>query len=60
MKKAAKEERSRYGKMSQAFMRKITLRFARGNVRLMMGDYLEKEDVERMRKEVLAHDFTRI
>ena len=60
MKKAEKPERSRYGKASREFMRKMTLRFARGNVRLMMGDYLDKEDVERVRKEVLAHDFTRI
>ena len=60
MKKAVKTEYSRYGKMSREFMRKMTMRFARGNARLMLGYYLDKEDIEKMRKEVLAHDFTHI
>jgi len=58
--KAEKTERSVYGKVSRVFKRKITMRFARGNVRLRLGLYIDKDDVERMRKEVLAHDFTRI
>jgi len=60
MKKSAKTERSIYGRVSRAFMRAVALRFARGNVRFMLGHWLEDEDVERMRKKVLAHDFTRI
>jgi len=58
--KAGKEERSVYGKVSREFMRKLTMRFARGNVRLMLGLYVDEDDVEQMRKEVLAHDFARI
>jgi len=60
MKKSVKPERSVYGRASRAFMRRMTLRFARGNVRLMLGYYLDKADVEKMRKDVLAHDFSRI
>ena len=59
MKKDEKTEPSLYGKASRVFMRKMTMRFARGNVRLMLGYYLDEEDVEQMRKEVLAHDFAR-
>ena len=60
MKKTVKTERSIFGKVSRAFKRKTTMRFARGNVRLMLGRYLDKDDIEQMRKKVLAHDFTRI
>ena len=57
MRNDAEEERSLYDEISPEFMREVTLRFARGNVRLILGDYSTQEDVEQMRKEVLAHDF---
>ena len=60
MKKKDKQERSVYGKVSRAFMRLMTLRFARGNVRLIKGWYLDKSDVERMRRNVILHDFTHV
>jgi len=58
--KKYEKERSVYGRVSRAFMRMITLRFARGNVRFMLGHYLDDEDVELKKAKVLAHDFTRI
>ena len=65
MRKPHKQERPACGKtacgaVGRGFMRKATMRFARGNIRLMFGHYLDKEDVEKMKKEILAHDFTHI
>jgi len=58
--KQESEEPSVYGKAGRAFMRRMTERFARGSVRLSLGYFLDEEDVEQMRKEVLAHDFSKI
>ena len=49
-----------YGKINKDFMREYSMRFSRGNVRLMQGSYLDKQDIEKMRKEIIKHDFTRI
>ena len=40
-------------------VRRAVAKTASGNIYLMMGRYITQEDIEKLRKRNLAHDFTK-